>query len=89
MKRERYAYSGQSEPGEEAFDVNIPHWDRAAHRRTQDGLEGRASNAAARRASRRDDGEDLSGGVWLQFTLVSSVVIIGVVVPTVLWSAAR
>ena len=79
---------GQRRWPEDEFDPSIPHWDRAGHFRTHEGLGSRREKA--RRKDRRwadVEAAEAGGSLLLNFILVGGVVAIIAAVPT--WWIAR
>ncbi|KAF2100799.1 DnaJ-domain-containing protein [Rhizodiscina lignyota] len=67
---------GQGEP---VYDPNIPHWNRASHKRTHEGLAGRREWVVQAQADARRDYEALkdSTGLATNFLVVLGLVLIG------------
>lgn len=107
-KRAQYAYTGQSEPGEETFsasgpgggfgpgqgeerfDPDIPHWDRAGHRKTHDSLWERRSSASTEQRFRDwDEIAAAQGSMIFNFIWVTGIVVGVTAVTTWLWESRQ
>lgn len=106
-KRAQYAYTGQSEPGEETFstpgpgggfgpgqgeerfDPDISHWDRAGHQKTHDNLWGRRSSASAEQKIRDWEATAAQSGTVFNFVVVAGIVISVTSFSSWLWERNR
>ena len=71
------------------FDPNIPHWNREAHRRTHEGLQGRRAWTTRARAEAQREYEALrdSTSLLTSFFIITGVVLIGVGAGGAFWSS--
>ncbi|GME63749.1 Heat shock protein DNAJ [Neofusicoccum parvum] len=72
---------GQAERG---WDGGVPHWDRTAHRRTQEGIAARLSRQARARGETTEEMKN-GGGPWsllINFVVVSSAIAVVASIPS-------